>query len=62
MKAKFDLEGLHNPVLVVEPDHGVEAILMSAWLGYDANSFRVSVERREDGQIKSVMIRGDHYK
>ncbi len=56
MKARFDLQRLHQPVLVIEPDHGTEAILTAAWLQYDANSFNVSVERYEDGQIKSLTM------
>ncbi len=56
MKAWFELQGQHRPVLVIEPEHGTEAILMAAWLQYDANSFNVSVERHEDGQIKSLTM------
>lgn len=54
MTVRFAMEGPHKPALVVEPAHGVEAMLMAAFIRYDANVFYVSVERYEDGQIKAV--------
>jgi len=60
MKAEFKLDGLHEPVLVIEPDWGVEAILAAVFIHYDANVFVVSVDRREDGQIKSLTFRASN--
>lgn len=54
MNAHFELEGKHDPVLIVEPDYGVEDMLMAAFLRYDANVFTVHVERLENGRIKAV--------
>lgn len=56
MKASFQLQRLHEPVVVLEPDHGTEAILLASWLGYDENSLTVSVERGESGLIQRVTI------
>jgi hypothetical protein len=58
MTAKFELIGQHEPVIVLTPDCGDEAILMAAFLKYDANVFTVSVERYENGRIRSVELRG----
>lgn len=54
MKSRFESSGTNNVVLVVEPDHGTEAMLMAMLIKYDTNVFTVSVERYEDGQIKQV--------
>lgn len=56
MVATFDIQRLHEPVVVLKPDNATEAILLAAWMGFDSNSFSVSVERAEDGRIKQVMI------
>ncbi len=56
MTAKWELQRLHEPVVVLIPDSEEEAILMAAFLKYDSNAFRVSVDRREDGLIKNVRI------
>lgn len=56
MNAIFKLEGQHRPVIELTPDYGVEAILAAAFIRYDANLFRVSVERHENGQIKTLTI------
>lgn len=56
MTAKFQIEGLHRPVIVLEPEYGTEAILMAAFLRFDSNIFSVSVERYENGQIKTVTL------
>lgn len=56
MNAVFKLEGLHRPVIELTPEYGVEAILAAAFIRYDANVFRVSVDRHENGQIKTLMI------
>lgn len=57
MDAQFEMCGTHTTVLVVYPTHGVEAMLAAMFIGYDANAFTVSVERYEDGQIKSLSFR-----
>jgi len=57
MTAEFTLEGLHIPVLRVEPERGVEEVLMAAFLRFDSNVFSVYVERREDGHIESVTFK-----
>lgn len=56
MMAHFDIEGPHQPVIVLTPDSGVEAILMAAFLRYDSNAFSVSVARHENGRIKHVTV------
>lgn len=63
MKARFELGFGRNrctrPTLVLEPEHGQEAILLATWLRYDANVISASdVERYEDGQIKSITLEG----
>ena len=57
MTVRFALEGFHRPVLEIAPEYGNEAILLAAFLRYDANTFSVSVERYENGQIKTVTLR-----
>lgn len=59
MDARFELEGLHRPVIVLKPEHGIESILMAAFLRYDSNVFSVYVERYQDGQIESVTIKAN---
>jgi hypothetical protein len=54
MKARFQLQRLNEVTLECEPTHGDEAILAAAFIRYDANQFTVSVERYEDGQIKTL--------
>lgn len=56
MEAKFEMGRPHEPVIILTPDRGTEAILMAAFLRYDANAFSVSVERYDDGQIKEVTL------
>lgn len=59
MKATFKLTGLHEPVVVLQPENETEAILMASWLRYDSNAFRVYVERYQNGQIERVEIRAE---
>lgn len=54
--ARFDQEGLNEPVVVLEPDDFTEAILLATWMRYDANLFSISVDRLEDGRIKKLTI------
>lgn len=58
MNAKFDLGVKNEPIIVLEPEQGVEAILMQAFLCFDANILTVRVQRSENGvgQIKRVQI------
>lgn len=52
MKAYFKQNGLHETVVVLEPEHGTEAMLLAAWMRYEANVISLSVDRFEDGQIQ----------
>ncbi len=54
MTATFALDGLHKPVVIVGPDDVTESILLAAFIRYDANVFSVSVERYDDGRIKTL--------
>lgn len=55
MRASFRQEG-YRTVVVLSPEHGVEAMLLAEWLKYDANLITASVERYEDGQIKEMTL------
>ena len=56
MKADFILEGLHRPVLVLQPESTLERILLAAFIRYDANVFSCSVQRFENGQIERLTL------
>ena len=57
MEARFEMSGTHRTELVVYPAHGTEAMLAALFIGFDSNMFTVSIERYEDGQIKSLSFR-----
>lgn len=54
MNARFEQRGPNKVEMVVTPDYGIEALLMSVFLGYDENVISVDVERHDNGQIKAV--------
>lgn len=56
MNAHFELSGLHEAVLVITPDDGVEAMLCASFIRFDANLFTVNVERDEKGKIRRFLI------
>ena len=56
MTARFELDGEHETVVVLEPERGIEAFLLAAFIRYDSNAFSVSVERAEDGQIRRLIL------
>lgn len=56
MNANFEMQGLHEPIVVLEPISSVEALLLAAFIRYDSNVFSVSVDRFEDGRIQRVRL------
>lgn len=56
MRARFELQGLHQPIIVLTPDTEDERVLLAAFIRYDANSFSVSVDRFENGKIEQLRL------
>lgn len=56
MLATFELQGLHEPIIVLKPESTEERILLAAFLGYDGNILKASVDRYENGHIETVRI------
>ena len=54
MRACFILDDHNRPIIDIEPDDETEAMLMDAFIRYDANLFHVEVVRDEDG----ILIKG----
>ena len=58
--AVFELQRLHEPIVVLTPETPEERILLAAFLRYDANQFSVSVDRFENGHIERVRLSANH--
>ena len=56
MRAKFQLAGLHRPVVELIPETEDERILFAVFIRFDSNAFSVYVERYENGQIERVVL------
>ena len=61
MRIKFDLQRLHQPILVIEPESAEERILLAAFIRYDSNLFSVSIDRFDNGQIVRMRILADQH-
>lgn len=59
MTAKFEQLAFHQPVIVLTPEYGIEDILLAAFLRFDSNVIHASVERHENGRIKSIELRAE---
>lgn len=56
MKATFELQRLHEVIVVLRPETPDERILLAAFVRYDANLFSVSIDRLENGQIEVLRV------
>lgn len=56
MKAEFVHHRPNEMAVLLSPEHGLEQLVLAAFLKFDNNVLHVYVERGEDGRIKAVEL------